>query len=227
MKLKLGDVDYNVKMAKELLKDAKKEHVDILVLPEMANSGYYFDSYEEVRKHAEEIPGGQLSRELIMWSKNGGLVVAGINECAEEGIYNSAAIIANGKHLGTYRKHHLYGPEKNWFLKGPAEPQVIQHKSLSFSVVICFEWNFPARIRQAAAKGAKLILHPINSSTFHWRDAMREIAIENGVFTASANRVGREGNCTFAGESSIIDPNGKIVLKMDSHSHQVGWVDIE
>jgi beta-ureidopropionase len=227
MELKLGDVDYNVKKAKELLDVAENDHVDVLVLPEMTNSGYYFDSYEEVKTCSEKIPTGPLSKELIKWSRKGRLVVAGINESTDDGLYNSAAIIANGTHLGTYRKHHLFGSEEEWFLRGPNEPQLFRHDNLEFSVIICFEWNYPERIRSAAKKGAKIILHPVNSGNYRWRDAMRTIAIDNGVFTASANRVGREGDCTFSGESSIINPNGEIILKLDSQSHQLGWIDIE
>jgi beta-ureidopropionase len=227
MELKLGDTDYNVEQAKDLLGNAKSNHVDVLVLPEMANSGYYFNSYEEVKRASEKIPAGPLSRELVKWSRNGHLVVAGINESAEDGFYNSAAVMANGVHLGTYRKHHLFGPEKEWFLTGPLEPEVFEYDTLVFSVIICFEWNFPERIKSVAARGAKLILHPVNSGNYRWRDAMRAIAIDNAVFTASANRVGKEGDCTFSGESSIIGPNGEIILKMDSQSHQVEWIDIE
>lgn len=227
MELKLGDTDYNVKRAKDLLKDAESGHVDVLVLPEMANSGYYFDSYDEVKRSSEKIPTGPLSRELIKWSRKGHLVVAGINESAEDGLYNSAANMANGVHLGTYRKHHLFGPEKEWFLNGAPEPEVFRYVNLLFSVVICFEWNFPDRIRSAATRGAKLILHPVNSSNYRWRDAMKAIANDNGVFTASANRVGKEDDCTFSGESSIIDPNGEIILKMDSQSHQAEWIDVD
>ena len=227
MELKLGDIDYNVKQAKNLLRNAKSNHVDVLVLPEMANSGYYFNAYEDVKRASEKIPTGPLSRELIKWSRNGHLVVAGINESVEDSLYNSAAVMANGIHLGTYRKHHLFGPEKEWFSRGPLEPQVFSYDNLVFSVIICFEWNFPDRIKSAATRGANLILHPVNSGNYRWRDEMRTIAVENGIFTASANRVGKEGDCTFSGESSIIDPNGDIILKMNSQSHQVEWIDIE
>ncbi|MFX1369631.1 MAG: nitrilase-related carbon-nitrogen hydrolase [Promethearchaeota archaeon] len=227
MELKLGDVAFNLQKARELLDSAKKELVDVLVFPEMANSGYYFDTREDVKKSSEKIPTGPFSKELAKWSSDGGLVVAGINEYVEEGLYNSAVIMGEGKHLGTYRKHHLYGLEKKWFLNGPFELPVSRHAGLAFSIIICFEWNYPERIRSAATKGAKLILHPVNSSTYRWRDAMKDIAIENEVFTASANRVGKEGDHIFSGGSSIINPSGEILLKMDSESHHVGWVDIE
>jgi len=227
MELHLGDIPYNVKQAKVLLDDARDNDVDVLVLPEMSNSGYYFDSYEAVKNNSETIPTGPLSKELVKWSRNGRLVVAGINEFTEDGLYNSAVIIADGRHLGTYRKHHLYGLEKEWFLRGPFELPVFEYDGLVFTVIICFEWNFPERIRAAAKRGARLVLHPINSSNYRWRDAMRNIAINNGVITASANRVGREGENTFSGESSVIDSTGIIILKMEPHSHKVDWIDID
>lgn len=227
MELKLGDIDFNVKQATELLDAADSNGVDVLVLPEMANSGYYFDTYEDVQRSSERIPTGPFSKELVKWSRKGHLVVAGINESTKDGLYNSAALMANGTHLGTYRKHHLWGPENEWFLKGPLEPQIFSYGNLVFSVIICFEWNFPERIKSATTNGANFIIHPVNSGNYRWRDAMRNIAIENGVFTASANRVGKEGDCTFSGESSIIDPTGEIILKMDSQSHSVEWVDVE
>jgi predicted amidohydrolase len=226
MELSLGNIDYNVKQAIVLLDSAGEHQIDVLVLPEMANSGYYFNSRRKVKKSSEVIPTGPLSKELLNWSKKGHLVVAGINESTNEGLYNSAVIMADGKHIGTYRKHHLFGSEKEWFLRGPIDPPIFRYEDLVFSVIICFEWNFPERVRSAAAMGAKLILHPVNSGNYRWRDAMRTIAMNNGVYTASANRVGREGEVTFSGESSIIDPNGKIILKMDAHSHKLDWIDI-
>ncbi len=93
MELKLGDIDYNVGQAIELLDIAKDNYVDVLVLPEMANSGYYFESYDEVKKNSEKIPTGPLSKELVNWSKKGRLVIAGINESTENGFYRSADVV--------------------------------------------------------------------------------------------------------------------------------------
>ncbi|MFW9850556.1 MAG: nitrilase-related carbon-nitrogen hydrolase [Candidatus Thorarchaeota archaeon] len=224
--LKCCDVEYNINQTAMILEDATANLIDVLVLPEMTNSGYYFDSQDEAWMSSETIPEGPFSKILLEWSKNRGLVLAGINEQASDILFNSAVVFASGKHLGTYRKINLFGSEKEWFKTGPQEPFVVEHEGYSYGSIICFEWNFPELIASSAREGAQIILHPLNSGIERWRDAMRKSAIENRVITASANRVGVERGRQFSGGSTIIGSNGKILLKMDSKSTKLGWVDI-
>ena len=223
---KIGDLEYNLESLQDILDMAKEVQVDILVLPELANSGYYFESKDQAYELAERIPTGSYSQALIKWSAEERMVVAGINELGDEGLYNSAAIMANGEHLATYRKYHLWGPEKDLFLVGPESPLVLEYGGMGLSVIICYEWNFPERVKDEASEGAQLILHPLMSSNYRWQDGMKRNARTNGVYTASANRVGKEGNHTFSGGSTIIDPKGKILLEMDATRRDVGWSDI-
>ena len=226
LELMCGDLEYNLDRTTVLLEEATRESVDALVLPEMTNSGYYFESYEEAQATSEVIPKGPFSRLLLDWSKAGGLVLAGINERVNDDLSNSAAFFADGKHLGTYRKIHLFGPEKNWFKSGTKRIHAIDYNGHRYGAIICFEWNFPDLISKLAANGAEIVLHPLNSGIQVWRDAMRASAIENHVFTASANRVGTEREKSFSGGSSIIAPHGEVLLRMDANSPGVGWVDI-
>ena len=225
MELKLGDIDFNIKQTQEILDAARDDKVDIVFLPELANSGYTFASKEEAMNWSEEIPEGPYSKSLIDWSKNGGLVVAGINERTKEGLYNSAAIIGDGRHLATYRKYNLFDPEKRWFLQGPSDQLVFEYKNITCGVIICVEWRYPERTRKASELGAQLILHPVNSGARHY-DTMCDLASENGVYIASANRVGQEHDFKFTGGSAIFSPEGEIILEMDSRSHMLGWADI-
>ncbi len=224
--LKCCDVEYNISQTAMILDEATDNLIDALVLPEMTNSGYYFDSPEEARMSSEAIPNGPFSELLLEWSNNGSLVIAGINEQVNDILYNSAVAFGSGRHLGTYRKINLFGSEEEWFKSGPQEPFVIEHNDYHYGCIICFEWNFPDLIEISSREGAQIILHPLNSGIERWRDAMRKSARENGVITASANRVGVERGRKFSGGSSIIDSNGKILLKMDSQSTGIGWVEI-
>ena len=70
MELKLGDIDFNIKQTQEILDAARDDKVDIVFLPELANSGYTFASKEEAMNWSEEIPEGPYSKSLIDWSKN-------------------------------------------------------------------------------------------------------------------------------------------------------------
>jgi predicted amidohydrolase len=223
----LTDAQENLSRVKSLLKEAEDNQVDVLVLPELCNSGYVFEKLEEVRSAAEEIPTGSFSKELLSWSKTERLVVAGICEHTPKGLYNSAAVFANGVHITTYRKTHLFLNEKDWFKPGSEEPPVVDFKDAKLGVMICFDWAFPEVARVLTLKGAQVILHPANLVLPYCQTAMVTRSIENSVFTATANRIGIERGVEFSGNSQIINKIGTRLATI--HGNEVGivFVDID
>ncbi|MBE0527033.1 MAG: hydratase, partial [Candidatus Thorarchaeota archaeon] len=142
MKLSVGQMEpqicnpeENLSKVISILEDADKVKADVLVLPELCNSGYVFKTLSEAVDSAESIPDGPLSNELLSWSSSDRLVVAGICEQTKEGLFNSAAVFGNGKHITTYRKIHLFLNESDWFKPGREEPPVIEHHGYRFGVM--------------------------------------------------------------------------------------------
>lgn len=216
----------NLSRVKAILKEADNTNVDVLVLPELCNSGYVFKTVSEAVEAAENIPDGPMSKELLSWSKDKRLVVGGICEQAEEGLYNSAAIFRNGDHIDTYRKIHLFLNEADWFQPGREEPPVIEYNGNRFGVMICFDWIFPETARILALKGAQVILHPANLVLPYCQDAMVTRSIENRVFTATANRIGTERAVAFSGLSQITDIKGNRLCQMDREATGIASVEI-
>jgi predicted amidohydrolase len=227
MEPKVNDREQNLLKLRSILDSATKQKVDTLILPESVNSGEVFKSKKELFMLSEEIPGGSFSKKLKLWSKKGGLVVAGLCEKTPEGVYNSAAIFGDGKHLATYRKIHLYGKEKSWFCSGNAEPPVIQHKGYKFGVIIGFDWAYPELTRILALRHAQVICHPANLFYKYGHKVMITRSIENRVFTATATRVGEERGSKFIGGSQITDPRGHILINMEEAEEGVVWIDID
>ncbi|MDF1540942.1 MAG: acyltransferase [Candidatus Thorarchaeota archaeon] len=224
---RIMDIDHNLQQLKDILRQATKAEVEVLVLPELANSGYAFDTMEEVEESAESIPKGAYSKQLIRWSRNGRMVVAGINEKFDEQYFNSAGIFAEGNLLDIYRKVHLFNKEKQWFSPGPIEPPVVEFLGHKFGVMICWDWAFPEMARILALKGARMILHPANLVLKYCQRAMETRALENGVFTATANRIGNERKLTFSGKSQITNTKGKVLLSIPDEETGVSYVDID
>ncbi len=223
----LLDLDENLSRLKELLHQAEDNRVDVLVLPELCNSGYVFESLEEARSAAEEIPLGRFSDLLISWSNHERLVVAGICESTPQRLYNSAAVFSQGEHIATYRKIHLFLNEKDWFKPGTEEPPVVEFKGARFGVMVCFDWAFPEIARVLTLKGAQVILHPANLVLPYCQDAMITRSVENSVFTATANRTGTERGVEFSGNSQITNTNGKILATLDRGRTGIAFVDIQ
>lgn len=223
----LLDLDENLSRLKKLLQEAENNHVDVLVLPELCNSGYVFESLEEARSVAEEIPLGKFSEHLISWSNQDRLIVAGICESSPQGLYNSAAVFAQGRHIATYRKIHLFLNEKDWFKPGTEEPPVVEFKGARFGLMICFDWAFPEIARLLTLKGAQVILHPANLVLPYCQDAMITRSIENSVFTATANRTGTERGVEFSGNSQITNTVGKKIAALNREQTGISFVDIQ
>jgi predicted amidohydrolase len=223
----VGNTEENLRLVREVLEEAEKSDVEVLVLPELCNSGYAFKNISEATASAEPIPEGLVSRELLVWSGGGRLVVAGICERTSKGLYNSAIAVANGEHIATYHKIHLFLNEWDWFLQGQEEPPVIEFRGYKFGIMVCFDWIFPEVARVLTLNGAQVILHPANLVLPYCQDAMTTRSIENRVFTATANRVGTERGLTFSGASQITDMKGSRIARMNSRETGIVWADIQ
>jgi predicted amidohydrolase len=98
-------------------------------------------------------------------------------------------------------------------------------------VMICFDWFFPEAARTLALKGAQMIAHPANLVLPHCPEAMITRSLENHVFTATANRIGREnrgGNdLRFIGSSQIVAYNGALLTRMEADEEQLTVVEVD
>ncbi len=223
----IGETEANLGKMNEILASASDNEVDVLVLPELTNSGYVFNSQDEVDSLSEEIPDGEFSEVLKGWSESGGLVVAGLCERQDGKHYNSAAVFGNGKHVYTYRKIQLFSREKEWFLPGNEEPPVIEYNGHHYGVMVCFDWAFPEISRILALKGAQVILHPANLVLPFCPDAMITRSIENRVFTATSGRTGEEREVCFIGGSQITTPIGEVLCRMKAEHNGLLWADVD
>lgn len=210
---------------------------DLIVLPELFASGYFFDSTEEAASLAEPIPDGPTTRRLHEWAAaTGATIVAGLPERDGDVIYNSAAVVTPNGWLGTYRKTHLFYEETRHFGPGSDGFRVWtvtdrNRRSYRLGVMVCFDWFFPESARTLALNGADVIAHPSNLVLPHCPSAMPVRALENGVFTATANRIGTESNgaedLTFIGRSVICSPSAEVLASAPEAEEAVIRAEID
>ena len=217
----------NFKRTEKALKRAAAENVDVLVLPELANSGYVFKNRDEAIKNSEEVPGGKTCQLLSQSSKEDTLVVSGVCEREGDELYNSAVAFGNGKMLEKYRKIHLFDNEVNIFTPGSEEPPVFSYLGFRYGMMVCFDWAFPEIARILALKGAQVILHPANLVLPFCQKAMITRSIENKIFTATANRIGEERGISFSGQSQITNSRGQVLVSLDEEETGIAFIDID
>jgi predicted amidohydrolase len=204
---------------------------DLLVIPELATTGYDFRDRAEAASFAEEYGQGQTSECLQRLSRETGTsLVMGYVERSGNHIFNSAMVVTPGGMAGNYRKVHLYSRENEIFDKGDAPFQVFDTPVGRIGVMICFDWIFPEAARSLAMKGAQIIAHPSNLVLPWCQRAMFARSVENRVFSITANRTGTEERAgrklEFTGGSQVLDPAGSLLASADSTQQLAVVADI-
>ena len=225
-----GELDRNVADALELMGE---EPADLWVLPELFATGYQFVSADEARELAERVPSGFTTQALVKHAAEKGChVVAGLPEKDGERIYNAAVLVGPDGFLACYRKVHLFCAEKEHFSVGDRSFSVIDVGIARIGLMVCFDHLFPESARSLALQGADVIAHPANLVLP--RVAQRTMAVralENGVFTATANRVGTESRTgetlVYTGQSQVVGPDGAILAQLSPDKAETAVVEID
>lgn len=201
-----------------LIEAAAREHAKIIVLPELANSGYVFDSTEETRSLAEEIPAGPSCQEWMAIAQRLELyIIAGVAEREGDTLYNAAVVIGPEGYIGKYRKLHLWNNENVHFSPGNLDVPVFDTPFGRIGVAICYDGWFPEVYRMCALQGADLVCVPTNWVPMADQPVGQEpmavtltmaAAHSNSIFIACADRVGTERGQEFLGKSLIVDCSG-------------------
>jgi len=213
-----GAVGANMARASDLVRAAAAAGSRLIVLPELASTGYVFESAAEAAALAEPVPDGPTTRAWAALAAELGVhIVAGIAESAGDTLYNAAVIVGPEGYIGTYRKAHLWDQENVFFARGDLGFPVFDTALGKVGVAICYDGWFPETFRQLALGGAEIVCIPTNwvpmpdqpegeaamANTLH-----RAAAHTNGLFIACADRVGIERGQPFEGQSLIIGPKG-------------------
>lgn len=121
----LGAVSFNINHADALLRSINpSQQLDLLVLPELAFSGYNFSSLEAIEPYLEPTTAGTTTEWASSTAKRLGChVIVGYPERCEADArnYNSTVTVSpTGEVLLNYRKSFLYYTDEKWAAEGPA-----------------------------------------------------------------------------------------------------------
>jgi len=224
-----GEIDKNLRRVEKLIQGSRAE---LLVLPELFNTGYLFTSRAEAFSLAEEIPGGKTTQWLCETAKKENLfIIGGVAEKSGKNIFNSAVSVSPDGYIGTYRKAHLFFEEKLWFEPGDKGFGIYDIGICKIGVMICFDWFFPESMRVLSLMGADIICHPANLVLPFCQEGMKIRCLENHLFAITANRTGTEErgkkSLYFTGKSQITGPDSRIIYQSGENSEEVGMANID
>src|SRR5687767_13542674 len=222
-----ADVDKSSNVARGLaaLERAARGGAEVVAFAELA-----FERFHPQRPAsgdplalAEPIPGpitDQFSRKA---RELGVVVVLNLYERAGSQAFDASPVIdADGALLGTTRMIHITDypcfHEQGYYTPGDTGAPVYRTRAGTIGVAICYDRHYPEYMRALALGGAELVIVPQAGSVGEWPEGLYEAevqvaAFQNGYFVALCNRVGEEECLTFAGESFVCGPDGRVIVR--------------
>lgn len=221
-----GDVSANLRKMREFAGRAKEARAELVVFPEMADTGYVM---EVIREKATAWNKGAVPQLQQIACDLSLTIISGVSEREGELIYNSQAVIdRSGAILAKYRKTHLFAPapvEEDKFCAAGDCLTSIALGPFRFGLTICYDLRFPEIYRALATEEQTDVF--VNSSAWpfprleHLRVLATARAIENQSYVILANRVGRDDGAPFCGSSAVIDPYGIVVAAASSDREEL------
>ena len=217
--------DANVERGLAALEAAARDGADLVVFPELA-----FEWFHPQRPAgsnpldlAEPVPGPTTERFQRAARSLGVAVVFNLYERDGNRAYDCSPVIdADGTLLGRTRMVHITDypcfHEQGYYSPGDTGAPVYRTKAGNVGVAICYDRHYPEYMRALALAGADVVVVPQAGAVGEWPEGlyeaeMRVAAFQNGYFVALCNRVGEEDCLTFAGESFVCDPEGRVIAR--------------
>ncbi|WP_342496749.1 carbon-nitrogen family hydrolase [Bacillus sp. FSL K6-3149] len=232
MDVQIGEPDVNFQKAEAFLEEAIREQPDLIILPEMWNTGYALEKADQLAD-----VNGERTKQLFssFARKHQVVLIAGsvLNKRTEdERITNTMyGFNRQGELLVDYDKIHLFRlmDEHNYLTAGDQLGLFDYDEDVKIGAMICYDLRFPQLSRTLVNKGAKVLINTAqwpSARVDHWRSLLIARAIENQSFMIAVNRTGTSRDTEFPGHSMVIDPLGRTLLETN-HEEDIYYADID
>ncbi len=226
----VGDFKGNRKKIIAAARQARDQlQADLIVFPELTITGY---PPEDLLFRQDFIALAEQNMQKLRQEIDGIDLVVGFPHQQDGNLYNSAAVIREGRIEHLYHKQKLpnYGvfDEQRYFTPG-GQPCVFECNHTRLALTICEDIWHDDIVSQNHQAGADIIL-TLNASPFHaGKIHQREQIICEQAQKASlpivyVNQVGGQDELVFDGASFVVDAEGKIVFRAKEFEEQVSAV---
>ena len=227
----VGGFKANAEKMKSTCGQARKMGADVVLFPELVLTGYPPEDLLFKKSFIENCR--ETLKKLAPFTR-GLTAVIGFAEQKGKHLYNSSALMCDGKHIATYRKMLLpnYGvfDEKRYFTEGE-KPVRFSLKGAQIGLTICEDiWEESRPGKTLCQKGGVDLLLNISSSPYHKGKVRRQMIIKRAKSykcpIAYANLVGGQDELVFDGQSLIVDAKGRIIVQGNSFEEEIIFTDV-
>ena len=239
---RLGRLDENLAVHREVLAHARADGADLVVFPELGLTGYQLqDLSAEVAMRLDD---PRLSA-LAAGTDGCSAVVSFVEEAPDHRLFIAAALLEDGAIRHVHRKIYLptYGlfDERRFFAAGQILRATPSRLGIPVGLAVCEDfWHLTVPLL-LALDGAQVLVNVSSSpgrdvaavnevglgTATSWRTLMRTYAMLTTSFVVFCNRVGVDESVTFWGGSEVIGPDGEPVFQAPLHDEGVFVAEID
>nr|WP_321411691.1 amidohydrolase [uncultured Carboxylicivirga sp.] len=217
------DTNHNLTNLNRLL-GSLDDKVDLVVLPEMFHAGFTMNP----QKVAQSFSG-----EVLSWMKNKAqdlkvCLIGSVVFTAGEKFFNRLFVFYPDGEFKYYDKRHLFGMGgENKLYEAGQERLIFEYKGWKICPLICYDLRFPVWSRNTV--DYDLLIYVANWPQPRrevWSVLLRSRSIENQCFVVGVNRVGTDMNCSYSGDSVVVNPKGNPILQFEEGQEAVRSIEI-
>lgn len=223
-----ADIPANVRQAAALAEQARDQGADLLLLPELALTGYELGALADDPGLLMDADDARLDV-LRAGARRSGIAVV-VNAAVPGGGTGARPAIGtfvygpDGELVTSYLKQHLYEQERSLFAPGDRDGR-FELGGVRFALATCYDSHFPDLAARAAVDGCQVYLA---SALYGTGDGIRaraavypRIAASTGLLVALANHVGPSGPWTGCGRAAVWAPGGGLLAEADDRTPMV------
>lgn len=213
--------------------------VDLIVLPELCNTGYVKardkDFAGRFVEASDAVPGPTTEALADVARRHRLHIVVGLarrHPIIPAAIYNSAVLIdADGAVRHIHSKVHLPTEENHYFCSG-AGLEAVATDLGNIGLLVCYDAVFPEAVRVLALRGAEIVCAVFNGPKHdpHVPGRLEYLAsvraMENRNFFLLCNRVGSQEGKVFFGHSVVAGPTGEIIARSETEEEDVVYATL-
>jgi NAD+ synthase (glutamine-hydrolysing) len=229
----VGDLEGNAARVLAAYDEAEAAGCDLAVFPELAITGY---PPEDLVLKPRFVTANREALDKVAARTGRCAAVVGFVD-ADIGLFNAAAICAEGRVRGVYRKRLLPNyavfDEQRYFQPSDEPLELYEVAGVKVGIAICEDvWSPEGPIAEQAAGGAELVVIPNGSPYFAGRQADRERMVATRAEDAHCpiayvNQVGGQDELIFDGASFVVDQDGELVARSPQLRESVDVVDLD
>ena len=229
----------NIQRGLAAVDEAARQGAAVIVFAELA-----FERFHPQRpaganplELAEPVPGPLTEAFAERARRHGVVIILNLYERDGDRAYDCSPVIdADGRLLGRTRMVHIteYAcfHEQGYYTPGDTGAPVYDTRGGRIGVAICYDRHYPEYMRALAIAGADLVVIPQAGAVGEWPEGLYEAelqvaAFQNGYYTALCNRVGEEECLTFAGESFVCAPDGRVIARAPAMADTILFADLD